>query len=438
MTVHEKHRSTSRAFTLIELVIVIAVIAILAALSAVGYGTWRKTMAANELKSDLTNLASAMESKKNFGNGYPLLTANSTFDGSGTNASLFKSSSNVTLTYIEGSASSFCIEAKSKTYPTLTYYMNTTDQKTPVQGTCAGGPGEAPTTAGEEWAANSVSGGYGGLWEAVTYGNGRFVAVRPGGSMSSTDGQSWNIDNNGQSHAWNSVAYGNGRFVAVGPSFVDYGSGPEEVSGVAATSIDGKSWTWAGNVPVGKWNSITYGNGRFVAVGYRDDNLPFAYNRIMSSTDGMNWTAHAEPSFYGNDDWGSVTYGNGRFVAVSMNGVMTSTDGQTWTADAVPNRNWSTVTYGNGRFVAVSGSYSMTSTDGIHWTEYTDGPGMQFIAYGGGRFVSISYNSVGTSTNGQSWTQHTIPSGAWTSITYGTGCFVAVGPYNQTMRSCEW
>ena len=56
-------------------------------------------------------------------------------------------------------------------------------------------------------------------------------------------------------------------------------------------------------------------------------------------------------------NWYSVSYGNGRFVAVT-NGTATaaySTDGITWTAATMPSSaNWVSVTYGNGRFVAVA------------------------------------------------------------------------------------
>jgi len=106
------------------------------------------------------------------------------------------------------------------------------------------------------------------------------------------------------------------------------------------------------------WNSVTYGNGLFVAVGSainKDEDI------VMTSPDGINWTARDAA---GNDDiWTSVTYGNGLFVAVGsgrlLNGdgdrVMTSPDGINWTARSAAGNNdhWQGVTYGNGLFVAV-------------------------------------------------------------------------------------
>ena len=59
-------------FTIIELAVVISVIGILASIMVVGYGAWQKRTAENVVKNDLINVASAMESARNFGDsGYP-------------------------------------------------------------------------------------------------------------------------------------------------------------------------------------------------------------------------------------------------------------------------------------------------------------------------------------------------------------------------------
>ena len=95
------------------------------------------------------------------------------------------------------------------------------------------------------------------------------------------------------------------------------------------------------------WSSVTYGNGRFVAVGNGS-------NTAAYSTDGITWTAATLPS---SGSWSSVTYGNGRFVAVGngSNTAAYSTDGITWTAVTMPSSgHWISATYGNGRFVAVA------------------------------------------------------------------------------------
>ena len=85
----------------------------------------------------------------------------------------------------------------------------------------------------------------------------------------------------------------------------------------------------------------------------------------MTSDDGNNWVYRSVPDAGADaarDEWESVTYGNNRFVAVSSRGtnrVMTSDDGIGWVYQSVPDVNtepdlWNSVTYGNNRFVAVS------------------------------------------------------------------------------------
>ncbi|BCH14954.1 hypothetical protein MesoLjLa_18050 [Mesorhizobium sp. L-2-11] len=199
------------------------------------------------------------------------------------------------------------------------------------------------------------------------------------------------------------------------------------------------SWT-ARTVASGDWYSITYGNGLFVAVAYSGT------NQVMTSPDGINWTARAAPEA---NQWYSVTYGNGLFVAVSQDGtnrVMTSSDGITWTARAAAEANWwRGVAYGNGLFVAVARNGTnqvMTSPDGINWTARTAAEAnlWQAVAYGNGQFVAITGNgggSVMTSPDGITWTARTVASGGWYSVTYGNGLFVAVANVgtNRVMTS---
>lgn len=163
--------------------------------------------------------------------------------------------------------------------------------------------------------------------------------------------------------AWESVTYGNGLFVAVG------GSGTSRVM----TSPDGLNWTSRTAAQNNYWHSVTFGNGTFVAVSMDGT------NRVMTSPDGINWTVRTAAQ---NNQWRGVTYGGGLFVAVADTGtnrVMTSPDGITWTVrNAAATSSWSTVTYAEGTFVALSRggctTCAMTSQDGINWTGRTARP----------------------------------------------------------------
>jgi len=219
------------------------------------------------------------------------------------------------------------------------------------------------------------------------------------------------------STAWQSITYGNGKYVAISNSATD-----------TTYSTDGITWT-AGSMPsnpASGWLSITYGNGKFVAVAY---GTVGAY-----STNGVTWTASTMPSA----NWYSVTYGNGKFVAVSFgtNATAYSTDGITWASATLSSSdNWQSVTYGNARFVAVATSSSNVatySTDGITWTA-TSLPSFsnwQSVAYGNGKYVTIANgpsNVTAYSTDGITWTAGTLPSSSnWQSVTYGNGQFVSV------------
>ncbi len=308
-------------------------------------------------------------------------------------------------------------------------------------------------------------------WRSVTYGNGLFVAVANAGEngganrvMTSTDGITWTeqvtpTDGDGfQTSSWRSVTFGNGLFVAV----ADDARFSVEPRTRVMTSPDGFTWTARTAATANAWRSVTYGNGLFVAVaenGYDTD----VGKRVMTSTDGITWTAHETP-FVNLDDgfdgevpvhsaWGSVAYGNGLFVAVAWDGpdrVMTSPDGVTWTARTTPvnsSNSWQSVTYGNGLFVAVTEDETnrqvITSSDGVTWTaqetpfvDVVDGDDRYnwwySVTYGAGLFVAVATsgdNRAMTSTDGITWTARDAADDRnWGSVTYGNGLFVAVNP----------
>ncbi len=66
---HNIFRQVS-GYTIIELIVVITVIGILATMVVVSYGSWRQSVTVAQLKNDLNNVKSAMESARNSGTGY--------------------------------------------------------------------------------------------------------------------------------------------------------------------------------------------------------------------------------------------------------------------------------------------------------------------------------------------------------------------------------
>ncbi len=238
-------------------------------------------------------------------------------------------------------------------------------------------------------------------------------------------------------NSWQSITYGNGLFVAVSSS----GTGNRVM-----TSPDGITWTARTSAADNDWRSVTYGNGIFVAVSDTGTG-----DRVMTSPDGITWTSQTSAA---NNSWLSVTFGEGLFVAVSITGtgnrVMTSPDGITWTSrTSAADNSWNGVTYGNGMFVAVgsvgTGNRVMTSPDGITWTSRTSAAdnGWRSVTYGNGLFVAIADSGTGdrvmTSPDGITWTSRTSAAdNSWRSVAYGSGLFVAVsstGTGNRVMTS---
>jgi len=217
------------------------------------------------------------------------------------------------------------------------------------------------------------------------------------------------------SQNWQSVTFGNGTFVAVA-----YGGA------IAATSADGVTWTQRTLPANASWQSVTFGNGTFVAVAYSSA-------IAATSTDGITWTQRTLPASL---TWSDVTYGNGTFVAITWGYAIaaTSTDGVTWTQRTLPaSANWESIAFGNGTFVAVaSDSYvAATSPDGILWTQQTmiSNAAWRSITFGGGVFVVVASGTAiaATSTDGVTWTQRTLPAIAgWHTMAFGNSAFLVV------------
>jgi len=190
--------------------------------------------------------------------------------------------------------------------------------------------------------------------------------------------------------SWSDVAYGDGKWMAVK-------SGTTQ----AAITLDG-GVTWsavAGALPAtGTWTSVAYGGGRWVVIS--DTNADVAY----SDDDGASWSAGTGLS---SSSWNSVVWGNNRFVAVSSTtGTLAAVSidyGATWTETTLPaTKDWTHVEYGQGVFLAVTDTDNTgaTSEDGIVWTSRTlstSANGFVASAFGNpdqdGKFVSVEAGS---------------------------------------------
>jgi photosystem II stability/assembly factor-like uncharacterized protein len=152
----------------------------------------------------------------------------------------------------------------------------------------------------------------------LTDGSTRFVVVGsvPGDNdmavikFSNDAGATWiNHSYGGSSEVLGGVAYGNGRYIAVGQN------------GTIIYSPNGAAWYPAVSNTNDDLFGVAYGNFIWVAVGER--------GRILySNALGTSWT---ELVFDLYEYWYDVTFGDGRFVAVGDQKIITSTDGVNWT-----------------------------------------------------------------------------------------------------------
>jgi hypothetical protein len=173
---------------------------------------------------------------------------------------------------------------------------------------------------------------------------------------------------------WTTPTYGSGKWLIGGTDNMAYSS-----------TLD----NWSMMTKPMNNACYTYGNGKFVSL----NNLQNKY-----STNGTTWKTNTHPL---NAYWDAVTYGNNRFVAVGWTSkTMYSIDGITWYqgGNITANLHWDSVVYGNGIFLAMASSKNQTSysTDGITWYEgptLPNGPSWRKIAYGSGAFVVISNES---------------------------------------------
>lgn len=259
----------------------------------------------------------------------------------------------------------------------------------------------------------------------------RFVVISGGTGLKSAyclkDSETWNIMPNFDT-SMRGLTYGNGRFVAVG------------TNGYSYHSIDGETWVEgeSSGDSADSLIAVTYGNGKFVAIGGQEEKY--------YSLDGITWIKTDEASDVTTNSSADVTYGNGRFVCVTSQGnSYYSLDGETWTKMSGANVTLYGVTYGNGRFVCVGkAGKAFYSTDGETWIAMSGlNTGVLYwdVTYGGGIFVCVGkYRSIFYSTDGETWIEaeyNSSHSDAYNAVTYANEKFVVAG-YDGTVETYSY
>lgn len=235
---------------------------------------------------------------------------------------------------------------------------------------------------------------------AVNPDNGHLIAVSNNGTTiannfaySDNGGLVWINFNNSAlpsgniNSGWRSVAFGNGKFVGISgydathTSKVFYSSG---VNMAKPTSDSHFSYTTT-NIQNNNWQSITFGNGYFVAVS---DSGGVGANRIMTSKDGITWKVITTPTLLNSLAFKSIAYSEKlkRFLALTATtvpatsvfyGAYSDYDGESWSTFNLPTGTWNSIAWSPklDMFVIVGNSgVTATSKNGVIWTLTTLSP----------------------------------------------------------------
>jgi hypothetical protein len=261
-------------------------------------------------------------------------------------------------------------------------------------------------------------------------------------------------------------------------------------TGFITYSHNGVDWTQATVNPGGYLSysfleilDVTYGNGKFVAVGYDF----YSGHNIYTSTNGATWDPHRQdfstnirhvaagfvplwgpvyiaigdgmppqssssPSgvtvivSYDADIWyqiegvptfNDIAYGAGRFVATHSSGVYSSGNGDFWGKFATNAA--SNVSFCDGQFFVPTGiGTALVSSNGTTWSSVSnDAPFLlRKIVYSRGNYLS-SGGAIWSSTNRINWVQRNTPSPVntnyWTGpleVAFGTSNAVFIGWYH--------
>lgn len=184
----------------------------------------------------------------------------------------------------------------------------------------------------------------------------------------------------------NDVVVGNPFIVAVGDSYASSNS-----QSYIQISVDGSNWNYA----LAELSSpqirlrVSYANGLYHAIG--SNGSAGGTPTIMWSRDGSTWSnsvyttgsGHVDPFVGLNGYARGITYGNGKWVAVGNQpnlakySIINSTDGSNWqesvTAQLSLNEVWDVGFNGANTFLALCARTTTTSgnilksTDGVNW-----------------------------------------------------------------------
>jgi hypothetical protein len=226
----------------------------------------------------------------------------------------------------------------------------------------------AYSTTGSTWTAATLP--LATTWSTVAYGNGYFVALNSSnatGIYSNSRGLGWRTFTMPSNVPWSSLVYSNGVFVAIASGYNVAAYATNFVRGVVsftgATLPSASTWT---NLAVGITQVAGTSSTVFVTLASGTNTGAYSVNF------GATWLNISLPA---SAVWSSVTFGNGRFVAISSFSAqppLYSFDGINWLQSPITAFG-TQLAYGQGIFLAVASgsSTAYVSENGLDWGSRT-------------------------------------------------------------------
>lgn len=276
----------------------------------------------------------------------------------------------------------------------------------------------------------------------ATFSRGKFVAVGEGIVVYSQDGKEWKAGAI-PDLSWTSVVYGNNSFVAI-----------SQGGNVSATSSFGESWVTSQLPEPAAWSDIAFGLDQQVSINQNAfsislNNNSNVNNRNLITTLQQHGFVTGDLVQYRSENPASGTLNNeptGLFdkelyyvrvrSATSFTLHRTAEDAE---IDAnrivIVSRGSGIATFSRNKFLAVTtgeedSDVAAKSFDGKSWTLQTIPSGQwSSITYGRGQWVAVSGSGGKSinSVNGTLWSLGSLPStNFWSSVTFGDNLFLAV------------